>query len=147
MEETTTAPTQWNFEQAMSRLETIVDEMENGGLPLEDLIARFDEGVRLSQVCDKRLEEAEQKIEQISQAADGTLQTEPFDPGRTDESGDSGESSPQASPGSPSKETSAKAAAKSPKSSSKPGREPASKPASSQSAPSGESESDEISLF
>jgi len=62
----------------MSRLETIVEEMENGRLPLEDLVARFDEGVRLSEVCNRRLDEAQRKIEMITTASDGTLQSETF---------------------------------------------------------------------
>lgn len=78
-EQPTDSSTPPTFEQAMSRLESIVEEMENGRLPLEDLVARFDEGVRLSEVCNRRLDEAQRKIEMITTASDGNLQSEPFD--------------------------------------------------------------------
>ena len=55
-----------NFEQAMKRLEAIVEQMESGQLPLEDLIVRYEEGMNLVKVCQDRLASAEQKIEIIA---------------------------------------------------------------------------------
>jgi exodeoxyribonuclease VII small subunit len=55
-----------NFEGAMNRLEKIVEQMESGKLPLEDLIVRYDEGMNLVKVCQERLATAEQKIEIIA---------------------------------------------------------------------------------
>ncbi|PYL50293.1 MAG: exodeoxyribonuclease VII small subunit [Verrucomicrobia bacterium] len=55
-----------NFEGAMDRLEKIVEQMESGKLPLEDLIVRYEEGMNLVKVCQERLAKAEQKIEIIA---------------------------------------------------------------------------------
>jgi len=52
-----------SFEDALTRLETIVDTMESGDVPLAELIARFEEGNKLLQVCETRLKDAEMKIE------------------------------------------------------------------------------------
>jgi exodeoxyribonuclease VII small subunit len=55
-----------NFESAIDRLEKIVEQMESGKLPLEDLIVRYEEGMNLVKVCQERLAKAEQKIEIIA---------------------------------------------------------------------------------
>ena len=60
------AGTDLNFETAMDRLEKIVEQMESGQLPLEDLIVRYEEGMNLVKVCQERLASAEQKIEIIA---------------------------------------------------------------------------------
>lgn len=60
-----------NFEQAMERLEAIVDQMESGKLPLEELIVRYEEGMGLVRVCQDRLASAEQKIEIIARNSAG----------------------------------------------------------------------------
>ncbi|MFL6514918.1 MAG: exodeoxyribonuclease VII small subunit [Chthoniobacterales bacterium] len=60
------AGTELNFETAMDRLEKIVEQMESGQLPLEDLIVRYEEGMNLVKVCQERLASAEQKIEIIA---------------------------------------------------------------------------------
>jgi exodeoxyribonuclease VII small subunit len=54
------------FEAALESLETIVAEMENGELPLDELIARYEEGIRLVKVCHEKLADAEQKIEVVT---------------------------------------------------------------------------------
>ena len=51
------------FEQALERLESIVEKMEQGDVPLADLIQRYEEGNRLLKLCEKRLRDAELKIE------------------------------------------------------------------------------------
>lgn len=51
------------FEEAVKRLEEIVNKLEAGDLSLDDSIKLFEEGVRLYQVCIKRLDEAEKKVE------------------------------------------------------------------------------------
>jgi exodeoxyribonuclease VII small subunit len=51
------------FESAVKRLEEIVNKLEGGDLSLDDSIKLFEEGVRLYQVCIKRLDEAEKKVE------------------------------------------------------------------------------------
>ena len=55
-----------NFERAMKRLEEIVEQMESGELSLEDLIVRYEEGMKLVKVCQERLASAEQRIEIIT---------------------------------------------------------------------------------
>ena len=77
-----------NFEGAMDRLEKIVEQMESGKLPLEDLIVRYDEGMNLVKVCQERLANAEQKIEIIARNAAGKAIVTNFEP--TPESRDRG---------------------------------------------------------
>jgi exodeoxyribonuclease VII small subunit len=62
---------QLNFESAMDRLEKIVEQMESGKLPLEDLIVRYEEGMNLVKICQERLANAEQKIEIIARNSAG----------------------------------------------------------------------------
>ena len=57
------------FESALGDLEKIVGEMEDGELPLEQLIERYEEGMRLVKVCHDKLAEAEQKIEILTRDA------------------------------------------------------------------------------
>jgi len=66
------------FEDALSRLESIVEKLERGELSLEESLTAFEEGIRLSRICSTRLEEAEKKIEILTKAKDGQLQTEDF---------------------------------------------------------------------
>lgn len=54
-----------SFEDALARLEEIVQELEGGQMPLEEALQRFEEGVRLRAVCTERLEKAETRIEQV----------------------------------------------------------------------------------
>src|SRR2546425_3729591 len=60
-----------NFEGAMDRLESIVEQMESGKLALEYLIVRYEEGMNLVKVCQERLSNAEQKIEIIARSSAG----------------------------------------------------------------------------
>ena len=61
------------FEEALKRLETIVESMEAQDLPLETLLARYAEGTRLSQFCQSKLNEAELKIQQLEKGPKGEL--------------------------------------------------------------------------
>jgi len=68
------------FEQAMSRLSTIVLELESGQLSLEESIVRFEEGVLLARASQKKLDEAEAKVELLlAVGEDGTPETEELD--------------------------------------------------------------------
>jgi len=78
MAEKNTAATQ-SFEQALTRLEQIVADMEGGQLSLEKMISHFEEGNRLVKYCTAKLNEVEKKIEQLV-TKDGQLTTEPFTP-------------------------------------------------------------------
>src|SRR5205085_8864064 len=74
------AATDLNFETAMDRLEKIVEQMESGKLPLEDLIVRYEEGMGLVKVCQERLASAEQKIEIITRNSGGKPAIKEFEP-------------------------------------------------------------------
>lgn len=54
------------FENALERLESIVESMESGQVPLAELLAKFEEGNALLKVCETRLKDAELKIEQLA---------------------------------------------------------------------------------
>ena len=69
-----------NFETAMDRLEAIVEQMESGKLPLEDLIVRYEEGMNLVKVCQERLISAEKKIDIIARNSAGKTFVKDFEP-------------------------------------------------------------------
>ena len=71
-----------SFEDALARLETIVESMESGEVPLAELLAKFEEGNTLLKVCESRLKEAELKIEQLKKQKDGTASFSAFETGR-----------------------------------------------------------------
>lgn len=60
-----------SYEKALKRLEAIVEEMEDDDLPLEALIARYEEGMRLRKLCLDRLAEAEGKIQVLEESLSG----------------------------------------------------------------------------
>ena len=66
------------FEEALQKLESVVEAMESGELPLESLIARYEEGVKLAKVCQEKLAEAELKIQQLEKTAAGELKLKPL---------------------------------------------------------------------
>jgi exodeoxyribonuclease VII small subunit len=66
------------FEDALAGLERIVQSLEGGDLPLDDALKLFEEGVRLSRLCNAKLDEAEKRIEILMKGADGEWRAEPF---------------------------------------------------------------------
>ncbi|MDI3327673.1 MAG: exodeoxyribonuclease VII small subunit [Alicyclobacillaceae bacterium] len=68
-----------SFEEAMTRLERIVQELENGQLALEDSIARFQEGILLAKWCREQLDRAEQRIEVLLQQDGGGWESRPLE--------------------------------------------------------------------
>ena len=66
------------FELAISRIEDLVTRMEAERLPLDDLIAAYDEGTRLLEVCRHRLDDAQRRVEMITVRADGSSTLSPF---------------------------------------------------------------------
>jgi len=64
----------------VKKLESIVDQMESGDLPLETLLARFEEGTCLVKICQAKLEEAELKIQQLEKNAAGETTLKPWAP-------------------------------------------------------------------
>ena len=69
-----------NFEGAMDRLEEIVEQMESGKMKLEELIVRYEEGMKLVKVCQERLASAEQRIEIITRNHAGKPVVKEFEP-------------------------------------------------------------------
>ena len=67
-----------SFEDAMQRLDAIVAKLEEDRLPLEEMLARYKEGVALARYCGEKLEAAEQKVRLIAEKADGSVSLEPF---------------------------------------------------------------------
>ena len=67
------------FEDAVQRLEQIVDQLEGGDLALDDSLKVFEEGVALARRCAKYLEEAEKRIELLTKDDSGLLKAEPFE--------------------------------------------------------------------
>ena len=63
-----------SFEEALKALETIVAKLESGETKLEESIRLFEEGMRLSAICQKRLEEADRKIEILLRKPGGVTQ-------------------------------------------------------------------------
>lgn len=74
------AEPQLNFEGAMDRLEEIVEQMESGKMMLEELIVRYEEGMKLVKVCQERLASAEQRIEIITRNNAGKPVVKEFEP-------------------------------------------------------------------
>ena len=74
------AEPQLNFEGAMDRLEEIVEQMESGKMMLEELIVRYEEGMKLVKVCQERLASAEQRIEIITRNHAGKPVVKEFEP-------------------------------------------------------------------
>jgi exodeoxyribonuclease VII small subunit len=68
-----------NFEAALKGLEEIVEELQKGDLPLDRMLELFEKGVKLSRECQKRLDEAERKVELVLKGANGETTTKPFE--------------------------------------------------------------------
>ena len=66
------------FEKAMTRLESIVEELERGDLNIEKSLEIFEEGIKMSRVCSNKLNEAEAKIEKLTKGKKGEIVTELF---------------------------------------------------------------------
>ena len=66
------------FEDAFQKLESIVKKLEDGNLSMEESLKAFEEGVRLSRFCSKKLDEAEKKVEILLKESDGRLVPKPF---------------------------------------------------------------------
>lgn len=68
------------FEEALEKLEGVVDAMESGDLPLENLIAKYEEGMKLARVCQEKLAEAELKIQQLEKTPSGEMKLKRLSP-------------------------------------------------------------------
>ncbi len=73
-----------SFETALTKLETIVDSMEQGEVPLAELLAKYEDGTKLLAICENRLKEAELKIEKLKKTKTGSTAFEPFESSRAE---------------------------------------------------------------
>ncbi len=67
------------FEEALQNLEKVVEMMEADELPLETLLAKYEEGIKLVKICQDKLAEAELKIQQLEQDAAGEFTLKPLE--------------------------------------------------------------------
>ena len=69
------------FEVALKKLETIVDSLENGEVSLDDALKQYEEGVKMADLCTKRLTDAEKRVEVLMKMNPGKFKTVPFEEG------------------------------------------------------------------
>ncbi|HRZ87543.1 MAG TPA: exodeoxyribonuclease VII small subunit [bacterium] len=68
------------FEDALNKLEKIVEEMAAGDVTLDESLKKYEEGIKLSRFCLKKLEDAEKKIEILQKGTDGKVTRKKFSP-------------------------------------------------------------------
>ncbi len=68
-----------SFDDGLDHLETLVQQLESGSLSLEEALARFEEGVQLSQALQKQLAEAQRRVEVLKAGLGGEYRAEPLD--------------------------------------------------------------------
>lgn len=69
------------FEEALKKLESIVESLESGDLPLEKALKSYEEGVKMADLCSKKLTEAEKRVEVLTRTTGGKLKAEPLEDG------------------------------------------------------------------
>lgn len=62
-----------NFEEGMRKLDGIVEKLEKGNIPLEEALKQFDSGVQLVRLLNRKLDDAERKIEMLLKNKDGNV--------------------------------------------------------------------------
>jgi exodeoxyribonuclease VII small subunit len=70
--------TEKNFEQSLKQLEQIVQDLEEGDLPLEKAIKKFEDGMKLSKNCSEKLDETEKRITLLLKEQNGGIIEKPF---------------------------------------------------------------------
>lgn len=79
--ETTPNAKNLKFDEALKKLEKIVDRLEEGDVPLEESLSLYEEGISLFHLCSTKLEEAKKKVEILTKkGASGKLERQPFEP-------------------------------------------------------------------
>ena len=68
-----------SFEEAMSKLEEVVKDLEDESISLDSAMEKFETGVKLSELCLKKLNEAEKKIEELTRTESGQLEVKDID--------------------------------------------------------------------
>jgi exodeoxyribonuclease VII small subunit len=71
--------TEMKFEEALKKLEKIVQDLEDGDLPLDEACEKYEEGIRLSKACAKKLEQAKKRVEILLKNEDGSIELKEFD--------------------------------------------------------------------
>lgn len=66
------------FEDALKNLEKTVEQLEQGQLPLDEALDCFEVGVKNANLCRKKLQAVEERVELLMKKADGTFRVEPF---------------------------------------------------------------------
>ncbi|MBU1726265.1 MAG: exodeoxyribonuclease VII small subunit [Candidatus Omnitrophica bacterium] len=73
------------FEDALKKLEKIVEELERGDLSLDEALKKYQEGIELSRVCSQRLDNAKKKIDLLTKNKKGEFELKPLDEAKTEE--------------------------------------------------------------
>lgn len=68
-----------SFEEALKQLESIVEKLEKGEIPLEESLKLFEEGIHLIRLCQEKLEGVEKRIEKLVEGKEGSISLEPFE--------------------------------------------------------------------
>ncbi len=74
-----TSEKKFNLEKSLADLETLVEELESGDLPLDKAMKKFEEGIKLTRGCQAALKDAEQKVEILLKSAGGDETLQEFD--------------------------------------------------------------------
>lgn len=73
------------FEEALKKLEKIVDDLERGDLSLDEALKKYQDGIELSRFCSQRLESAKKKIDLLVKNKKGEFELKPFDETKIEE--------------------------------------------------------------
>ena len=73
------------FEDALKRLEKIVEDLEKGDLSLDEALKKYQEGIGLSRICTQRLDNAKKKIDLLIKNKKGDFELSPFDEAKLEE--------------------------------------------------------------
>ena len=73
-----------NFETAIEELESLVEEMEQGDISLEDSLKKFERGIELTRTCQKALQDAEQKVQILIEKKQGDVISNVDDPDQSE---------------------------------------------------------------
>jgi exodeoxyribonuclease VII small subunit len=71
----------FSLEKSLADLESLVEELENGDLPLDKAMQKFEEGIKLTRGCQAALKDAEQRVDVLLQSAGGKEALEEFEAG------------------------------------------------------------------
>jgi len=72
-----------SFEKALSKLEKTVEELERGDFPLDEALKKYEDGIKLVKICNKKLEGAQRKVEILLKSGKGGVELELFDEDKT----------------------------------------------------------------